>query len=314
MKSVLEFCADNNIVLTICSRSPNVGVVEQILTQFGIWDWFLFPQVYNARKSYHFRNLSDATGLQMKDFLFFDDEISNINVVSKLGVYCCHVDKEEGLNWETFLKGITMFYAKQRASNSLKRWLSTTKTPTANSSTNLAGFAKVGDTSSGSRSQDDSNSNSGNNSNKERVVGNDVPIDLTTSQSQDDDEDDTMLYSHDHDDEQEKKQQQSTSPLLPLHHHHLHLQKHHGTFDQDITHIDDEYDDNENQYEDDEDGVRPSPKRRASFHKMLSQRSFSEIQLRTVDSEDSHESSAVITGEIKKIQLNNNTHSSSIEA
>jgi hypothetical protein len=124
VKGVLEFCADNDVALTIASRATSVQVVEQILTQFGLWDWFLCPQVYNTRKTYHFRNLSEATGLQMKDFLFFDDEVANINMVAKLGVLGCVVDKEQGLNWQVFLKGITMFYAKQRASNSLRQWLS----------------------------------------------------------------------------------------------------------------------------------------------------------------------------------------------
>ena len=124
VKSIFEFCADNGIVLSIASRSTSLQIVQQILTQFGIWDWFLFPQVYNTRKTYHFRNLSEATGLSMNNFLFFDDEVSNINMVTKMGVLSCLVDKEKGVNWDIFLKGITMFYAKQRASKSLRSWLS----------------------------------------------------------------------------------------------------------------------------------------------------------------------------------------------
>lgn len=123
VKSILEFCVDHSVVLTICSRSPNKTIVQEILSCFSLWDWFLFPQIFDARKSYHFRQLIDATGLSMRDFLFFDDEKRNVAMTTQLGVLSVQVQREKGLDWNVFLRGITMFHAKQRASRSLRHWL-----------------------------------------------------------------------------------------------------------------------------------------------------------------------------------------------
>lgn len=122
-RNILEFIADQNIVMTICSRSPDRNIVKQIMSEFGMWDWFLFPQIYAQRKTFHFRNLNEATGLQMKSYLFYDDEAGNIAMCSRIGVNCCLVDKRTGLTWNTFVKGLHMFYSKQRSSRSLQQWL-----------------------------------------------------------------------------------------------------------------------------------------------------------------------------------------------
>lgn len=111
-RQVLEFCAEYDIVLTIVSRSPDVNVVEQILQAYGIWEWFLFPQIYYKRKTFHFRNLTEATGFKMRDFLFFDDEPANITMCNRMGVNTCLVDKSQGLNWSTFIQGLQVYKEK----------------------------------------------------------------------------------------------------------------------------------------------------------------------------------------------------------
>jgi magnesium-dependent phosphatase-1 len=110
IKSILEWCADNRIALTICSKCPDFAMVKQILTAFGIWEWFMFPQIFNSRKTYHFRNLTEATGLKMNDFLFFDDDNSNIHLCMKIGVASCLVDKQKGLTWANFVDGLSLYY------------------------------------------------------------------------------------------------------------------------------------------------------------------------------------------------------------
>ncbi len=120
VREVLEWCLDNDIVLTVCSKSPDKSLVESILKAFNMWDWFLLPQVFTKRKSYHFRNLSECTGLKMEEFLFFDDEPANIDVCSAIGVTSCLVPKGEGLTWRALSRGLEMFYSKQ-SSSSCKR-------------------------------------------------------------------------------------------------------------------------------------------------------------------------------------------------
>lgn len=129
-RQVLEFCAENDIVLTICSRSPDIQVVEQIMQAFGIWEWFLFPQVYYKRKTFHFRNLTEATGFKMRDFLFFDDEPSNVSMCGRMGVNACLVDKETGLNWDTLIRGLQSYREKLLCRKSFSGWVATGESPT----------------------------------------------------------------------------------------------------------------------------------------------------------------------------------------
>lgn len=124
VKEVLLWCRERNVVLTICSKSPSKLVVEGMLRAFGVWDWFVYPQVFNSRsKSYHFRNLSEATGLHMRNFLFYDDDIANVNMCSKLGVTCQLVDKDAGFNWRTLCQGLEVFQTKQLSRKSFTMWL-----------------------------------------------------------------------------------------------------------------------------------------------------------------------------------------------
>jgi hypothetical protein len=126
---VLSWCHAHKVALTICSKSPSKTTVETILRTFGIWSWFLHPQVFNSRsKSYHFRNLCEATGLKMRDFIFYDDDPANVSMCTKLGVNCCLVDKTIGLSWKTFVQGLELFQSKQLSHKSFTQWRSSSTT------------------------------------------------------------------------------------------------------------------------------------------------------------------------------------------
>jgi hypothetical protein len=103
--SILHWCQLHNIPLSICSKSSNYSLAEEILTSFKIWNLFHFPQVFYQRKSVHFRNLRAATALEYSDFLFYDDDPKNLEVCGNIGVQTCLVNKSTGLTWETFLNG-----------------------------------------------------------------------------------------------------------------------------------------------------------------------------------------------------------------
>lgn len=108
VRDVLKWCLDNDIMLTICSRCPSMSAAKSILISLGMWDWFVFPQIFRGRKSYHFRNLTECLGLSYNDFLFFDDDLGNIKSCKSMGVTTCHVDREHGLNWKTFVDGLIL--------------------------------------------------------------------------------------------------------------------------------------------------------------------------------------------------------------
>lgn len=122
VREILEWCMDNNVLLTICSGTPSKELVDEILTSFNMLEWFLMPQVFKGRKSYHFRNLIEFTGFKAEDFLFFDDSKSNVDLCNSIGVTSVLVDVERGLNWESFLKGMKAFSAKHKKVVRLGSW------------------------------------------------------------------------------------------------------------------------------------------------------------------------------------------------
>lgn len=65
----------------------------------------------------------------MTDFLFYDDDIVNCKLCSQCGVNCQQVDKSMGLNWVSFIQGLSLFKSKQMSRNSLFRWVNSIPTP-----------------------------------------------------------------------------------------------------------------------------------------------------------------------------------------
>jgi hypothetical protein len=111
VQSIIYYCADRNIQLSICSRIPHVdsNIPLTLLKCFKIDHLFCHPQIYNNRKSYHFRNLNTILGLEYSDFLFFDDDKASIDAAIGMGIPCCLVSKTHGLNVPSFLTGLKTF-------------------------------------------------------------------------------------------------------------------------------------------------------------------------------------------------------------
>jgi len=105
---VLKLCKKYNIMLTICSRSPD-KTAKEILETLNIYDWFHYPQIFRARKTYHFRNLVELTKLKYEDFLFFDDDKNNIKACSNLNITSYLVDKQNGLDLNSFINGLMLY-------------------------------------------------------------------------------------------------------------------------------------------------------------------------------------------------------------
>jgi len=108
---VLNLCKKYNITLTICSRSPD-KTAKEILETLNIYDWFLHPQIFRARKTYHFRNLVELTKLKYEDFLFFDDDKNNIKACSNLNITSYLIDRQNGLDLNSFINGLMLYKNK----------------------------------------------------------------------------------------------------------------------------------------------------------------------------------------------------------
>lgn len=114
---------DNQIILTVCSRSADKAVVQEVLEKFGLWDYFFLPQIFPQRKINHFCNLVEQANLEFTDFLLFDDDPTSLRFCSQMGVTGCLVRKSKGLNWASLVKGLNSFYTNEEARRALKDWL-----------------------------------------------------------------------------------------------------------------------------------------------------------------------------------------------
>lgn len=156
VREVLEFCIDNSIIVTICSRSTDKAVIQDILTAFDMWDWFFLPQIFPLRKVNHFCNLVEQANLEFTDFLLFDDDANNIRLCTQMGVSGCLVGKSSGLNWSKFVKGLKTFQYNAQARKSLQQWVVANSKPNSVTSTEASRVSRVSNTSRGSRASRDS--------------------------------------------------------------------------------------------------------------------------------------------------------------
>lgn len=102
----LIFCTSHSsILLSIASRGSSRNNSKGILTALNLWQHFTAPQIYNKRKSHHFRSLTSITSIAYHDMLFFDDNAGNIALAQSLGVTSVQVG-EEGFTIEVLLKGL----------------------------------------------------------------------------------------------------------------------------------------------------------------------------------------------------------------
>ncbi|KAL0093958.1 magnesium-dependent phosphatase-1 [Phycomyces blakesleeanus] len=76
-----------------------------------LYDAFSYLEIFPARKLEHFAAISEASGIDCKDMLFFDDESRN-REVTRLGVHFVLLSQRDGITWSTFKKGLKEFAKK----------------------------------------------------------------------------------------------------------------------------------------------------------------------------------------------------------
>lgn len=106
VQEAINFCLENDIMVSIASKNSNTEDAQQILRAFGLWNRLHFPQIFHNRKTYHFRNLKSITGYNYEDFLFFDDDVKNVSTCKNIGVTSVLVRRCNGFNGKRLLEGL----------------------------------------------------------------------------------------------------------------------------------------------------------------------------------------------------------------
>jgi magnesium-dependent phosphatase 1 len=73
-------------------------------------DVFAHKEIYKARsKEVHFRTLAEKTGIPLDEMVFYDNQMNNMNAVSRLPVTCIYTP--DGVTRELFEKSLKVFPA-----------------------------------------------------------------------------------------------------------------------------------------------------------------------------------------------------------
>lgn len=74
---ILKYCNQLNIKMSLCSKCQVASSARDMLSALGIWDYFIFPQVYNKRKTTHFKMLKGRFKLGCM-LLFYISEVCHV--------------------------------------------------------------------------------------------------------------------------------------------------------------------------------------------------------------------------------------------
>jgi len=85
--------------LAIASRTHEPGRALELMSLFNIRQYFRYIEIYPGSKTEHFKQLQAKSRIPFKAMLFFDDELRNINEVSRLQAHAVLVDN--GIDRET---------------------------------------------------------------------------------------------------------------------------------------------------------------------------------------------------------------------
>ena len=116
VQRTIEFCLENDIMVSIASKNSNKEDAQAILKSLGLWHRLLFPQIFYGRKTFHFRNLKSMTKFDYDDFMFFDDDIKNVTVCKNIGVNSFRVHRATGFNGKALLLALKQCAEKCEAS------------------------------------------------------------------------------------------------------------------------------------------------------------------------------------------------------
>lgn len=83
----------DNYQLAVASRTHQPSWALRLLELFEIRHLFDFLEIYPGSKTEHFCQLQEKSGISFENMLFFDDEMRNIEDVSRMNVEAVLVDE-----------------------------------------------------------------------------------------------------------------------------------------------------------------------------------------------------------------------------
>lgn len=100
-------------LLSIASRGSSSVNSRGILTALSVWPHLTAPQIYNKRKTNHFRCLTSITAIPYQDMLFFDDCERNVSLIEGLGV-TTQLVSELGLTIDILIEALEKHIRKKQ--------------------------------------------------------------------------------------------------------------------------------------------------------------------------------------------------------
>ncbi|XP_057328282.1 magnesium-dependent phosphatase 1-like [Microplitis mediator] len=108
---ILENLAKEGFEIGIASRTSEIKGAYQLLKLLN-WDKYIkYTEIYPGCKITHFNKIKEASGVDFKDMIFFDDERRNIDDLTKVGVLSIYV--KNGLNKNEIKNGLEQFKSRQ---------------------------------------------------------------------------------------------------------------------------------------------------------------------------------------------------------
>ena len=104
---IMNRCDQNKWPMALASRTEQPAWAKELIELLQISHRFAHAEIYPSTKLKHFAALREASGIQYKQMIFFDDEMRNITEVGSLGVSCTHIDS--GINRHSFRNALNKF-------------------------------------------------------------------------------------------------------------------------------------------------------------------------------------------------------------
>ncbi|CAA3025490.1 magnesium-dependent phosphatase 1 [Olea europaea subsp. europaea] len=109
---ILHALKARGIDMAIASRSRTPEIARLFLEKLGVRSMFVAEEIFTSfsYKTKHFQKIHKKTGIPFESMLFFDDDISNIKSVSKMGVTSILVRR--GVTLDSLRQGLSDFEQK----------------------------------------------------------------------------------------------------------------------------------------------------------------------------------------------------------
>ncbi|OXU24532.1 hypothetical protein TSAR_001689 [Trichomalopsis sarcophagae] len=108
---ILKQLSEEGYEIGIASRTSEIRGANQLLDLFGWNKYIKYKEIYPGTKTTHFSKIKNASGVEYKDMIFFDDEQRNISDLTEVGVLSILV--RNGVTHKVIQEGMNQF-AKKR--------------------------------------------------------------------------------------------------------------------------------------------------------------------------------------------------------